>query len=832
MTALAARGDLRDAVAACHSEFSDDTSWDLRLTDVINEMTVGQLHECIDLILDAAQKRGAYHRRSIFCTVVKKLSGSEWAGDLDQIRRATEAEPCSFQRDLISALALAYARSYMPESARQLLPHLEKASQDEVLDSDRLRTRSALCLALALVGEDDRASEILMKLGEDIRQAQPHRYVLTEVLRNTALVAVRTNLLDKWLTVLDTITGEGIESVLATSSRRDAIDGLIEALSLIPVEQVESTWLKATLNGFKNNLSLELFERCVEHEKFDLAHAVVRGMFQTSRSIYLEKLLGAYTKKRAWWPALATIESMDNYRRAKPLAALALDVSEEPDGSLLDKIERLGDSLGDGRIVALSGVARAVLRRGDPDSAKQRIYALLMDLDKASSDPSPWKRCRTALLRELAGPSRFQQALLRIDNLEDSWYRDRLREEISSHLLEAGLAEEAIQVSAGIAETNRTQAIREIALAFVGQGGDARALQLIAASGIWKFGQGSIRADMIDALLNAGELDRATAVFEGAPEDAYQTVPPYAAGLSRLGLSHRALTVAREARTDTRGRALMAVAEDMHSKGDSRAGEIAREALAELEDRTDSDSVDRIRLQILSGQIDEAILSAKFVDGYTAREKMSSVVSLLVDFGEFDQAMSLIEAIGETYAKAALRETLLTSLVKRGEVDRALSYADGLARFDRATARKYIVRALAGAHQSINEAVRIASEITEASYRAESLADCAVSLLANGSVRRVMDVLDMLDEVKEVVYRARAIEAILQRGGVDSAILQRLVTMSRALDTEYYRAETFGAAAGAWVRLGNVAEGLKMLDEGLDAANQSEWRETGAVQSS
>jgi len=494
----------------------------------------------------------------------------------------------------------------------------------------------------------------------------------------------------------------------------------------------------------------------------------------------------------------------------------------EPDISLLERVEKLSNSLNTGRVVALTGVARAVLRRGDIDSARQRIYALLTSLDKASSDSSPWERCRAAMLRELVISRPFQEVLSRIDSLENQWHQERLRQDIAMRLLGGGFVQDAVDVATAMAGYSRDQAIRDIALALVARGDDSRALQIVASSGIWEFEQGSIRAAMIDALLNAGEIDRASAIFEGAPADVYQTVPAYAAGLARLGHLDRALSVARGAKGDTAGRALAALAEATYRNGDRQAREIAQEALGVLEGRREMDRIDNaIRLQILSGHIEDAIASTRSIPSFNVKETMGGAVSLLVEFGELNHAIVLTEGIDDTYARADVREALVTSLVKNGEVERAVGFADGLGRFDKASAAKQIVRALVKKKESIDDAIRIASTITEDSTRAESLAECAVALLANGSVRRALDVLDLLDKVGEVIYRARAIEEVLQKGQVDPTTLQRLVAMSRSLDTEH-RAGTLGAAAGTWRRLGNVGEALAMLDEALDAASRSE----------
>jgi tetratricopeptide (TPR) repeat protein len=821
--ALAATGSFQNAIEACHLELSDDVSWDLTLTDVIKKMKPSQIHECVDVLLETSRNRGAYHRRSILCTIVKQLSGTDSVDDLDKIRRAAEGQSNSPDLDVVSALLLAYARSNVPARACELLPYLEKASP--VLESDRLRTHSILCLALVLLGHNERASEIFQDLGASIQRARPHAFVLSEVLRNVAVMALRTDTLDKWLETLDTISNEGDVPVVAANARRHAMEGLVAALSSVSIEYVGRAWLKATVPVFRNDLSRELFEACLKHGAFDIARTIVLGRHVTSRSWYLGNLFRVCLERKEWLPALATIESMEEYHRAEPLAELALAVAEQPDGALLESVEQLANSLERGRPLALSGVARAVLRRGDADSARQRIYALLSDLDKAGSDSAPWKRCRAAMIRALITSKRFSEALQRIDQLEDAWQKDKLRQDVSTQLVITGCIEDAIETAASMEEFNRETAMTQIALAFVARGDDSRALQVIASSGIREFGQGSIRAALIDELLEVGEADRATAMFEQAPQHFYQTAPCYAAGLTRLGFRDRALHVARDAESDTRGRVLVAIAEATYRIGDSLVEEIAREALGALKEARQADAGDVIRMQIYSGQFEEAVASARSIPGYEVKKTMTTVVTRLVDFGQVDRAMSLTEAIDEMYARADVRQALLIALVKRRDVKRAVGFADGLGRFDKAIAMRHIVRALAETPESIDDAIRIASEISEASSRAESLADCIVALLAKGSMRRVTEVLDLLGEVKDVVYRARSIQEILQQGDVDPATLQTLVTMARSLSTNYYRAETLGAAAAAWFRLGNVEEGLKMLDEGLDASSRSEWRD-------
>jgi hypothetical protein len=453
------------------------------------------------------------------------------------------------------------------------------------------------------------------------------------------------------------------------------------------------------------------------------------------------------------------------------------------------------------------------------------------------------------MLCELATPARFRDALERLAVAEEDGWIDSARECMASRLCKAGLLEQASEAATGLMGFRRESVVRDIALAWVSQGDDDKALELIASSGIWEFGQGSIRSAIIDTILEARDLARAESLFEALPAaDAYQAVPRYVGRLAALGFTDRALKLAREADSQTRGQALAAIAESLHAQLSDRVQQVAEEALQAFDGREADHTLSVIRLQILAGRRAEALEFSRSIRG-PRDDKLADVVSLLVDIGEVDDAESLTEAIDNQYVKKDVRAAFVAGLVKTGDIERARRFADGLNRFDKAAVKEDIVQSIAeGAPHLINVAIRIASEIAEDSYRGEALAHCIVSLVANGPFEMIPGVLDLLGEVKDEIYRGRSLEMSLRNAKPDPATLNRLIDMVRSLSARY-RGEPLGAAAAAWHQLGHEAEsrsvareqppvtrstdkttgagvrGLRLLDEGLDAISQSTWRE-------
>jgi tetratricopeptide (TPR) repeat protein len=152
VTTLTESGEYRSAIEICHSDIPDDSQWVITIKSVIEAMGGAQIHACLSLLLQTRENRNTWHRQGILCLVADRLATTEWATDLTEVQTVAAQIAGWEESELAYRLALAYAGSGMRQQAQALVPALERAARCRVLDINRLRNLSDLCLVLGSSG--------------------------------------------------------------------------------------------------------------------------------------------------------------------------------------------------------------------------------------------------------------------------------------------------------------------------------------------------------------------------------------------------------------------------------------------------------------------------------------------------------------------------------------------------------------------------------------------------------------------------------------------------------------------------------------------------------